>query len=128
MTRSALQDSNKPLKLPVYGEDSIGIDRNFQALLVKSNNDDDFETGEVQAKRATDFCLKEVHEGIDDREDELEDSHSNNDKDLSRGSSHFDKTKRFFESTPLHPYSQGQSLQIEEDEDSLNSRRSSCDF
>ena len=132
LNRSAAHETYKPLKLPVYGEDSIGITRNFQAMLVKSNNDDDFETGEVQAKRATDFCLREVNEGLDDREDDLQAARSddNSDREWGEGSSKTQKTKRIFECTPMYPYSQGESLQEtnKDNDDSAGSRRSSCDF
>ena len=53
------------LEFPVYDEDALGIPRKFQITLVKSNNDDDFETGEVQATRATEYCWKEALEGIE---------------------------------------------------------------
>lgn len=51
---------------PVYSEShALKLSRSFQAMLHKSTTDDDCETGEVQAKRATEFCRSEAEEAIE---------------------------------------------------------------
>lgn len=51
---------------PVYNESHLlQLSKSLQSMLHKSTTDDDCETGELQARRAVEFCLKEAEECIE---------------------------------------------------------------
>ena len=61
-------EQNQMREFPVYPETSyLQLSKSLQAMLHKSTNDDDCETGEIQAKRASDYCRRESEEGIEEK-------------------------------------------------------------
>ena len=56
---------------PLYSEDELGIPMKIQSMLIKSSNDDDYETGPAQTRKATEFCWKETLEGIANWEEKM---------------------------------------------------------
>lgn len=61
------------ISMPLYKESSapLSLPYKYQTMLIDSNNDDDYETGEDQAFRAMRYCNKETEEGIDERVSKL---------------------------------------------------------
>lgn len=124
------QDKSKTL--PVWSEDSLGVSRQMQLMLVKSNNDDDFETGEHQARRATDYCRREAEEGVEARREAMSISQliasSDEDSDAEYGVE--SNQKRGYSYTPA--FSCPESIDSKQGESQYSgqseSRQSSCDF
>ena len=63
---------HQPKDFPLYSESEyLQISKSLQTMLHKSTNDDDYDTGEIQTRRAIDFCRKETEDGIEEREKSL---------------------------------------------------------
>ena len=66
------EEGRSEVEYLLYQEDAIGLSRNVQAMLIRSNNDDDNETGEMNARKAKVYCMNETIDGIGDREKIME--------------------------------------------------------
>ena len=79
-------DSRQPKKsLPVYSEEDIGVPSNYQTLLIKTNHDDDYTTGDAQVEKAKAFCWRESLDGIEEKDKQLAEKRRHEEM-LKRGS------------------------------------------
>ena len=76
-----INHSNKYVHYLLYPDDFVGLPRQYQTMLVKATNDDDYETGVPQTEKAKAFCMNETLDAIEEKQEkplEAQDSLSEN--------------------------------------------------
>ena len=65
----AISSNNKYKHYLLYLDDCVGLPRQFQSMLVKATNDDDYETGVPQTEKAKAFCMNETLDAIEEKQE-----------------------------------------------------------